>query len=349
MGNDGGSIPTRRELVKSASRVPTSAEAKATRLEQQEYAWSTCPLSHRPLAAPVVSDCGGKLYNKDAILEFLLPNPDGTGDAGKKDAEEYLAGRVGGLRDIVEVKFASDGEESGDVKEHNGNGRSSPKSGQKWVCPITTKALGPSNKAVYFVPCGHAFSETAVKEMGVGEKCLTCNESYSPENLVPILPTLPADIERLALRAKALKEQGLTHSLKKAPGASKKRKQKNVEATVATETSLPSIAAATDIAVAQVDANATMPPPPFKKGSIPPLTASTTTSKASTSIKNSATASLTAKVLEEERERTKRRKLGTNDNLKSLFSESPAGSKSKEGKSIDFMTRGYSIPAGAKR
>ncbi len=62
-------------------------------------------------------------------------------------------------------------------------------------------------------------------------------------------------------------------------------------------------------------------------------------------IQNVDTASLTAKVLAEEEEKNKRRKMAKNDNLKSLFS-------SKNGmdeKHIDFMTRGYSIPACAKR
>lgn len=61
-------------------------------------------------------------------------------------------------------------------------------------------------------------------------------------------------------------------------------------------------------------------------------------------IKNAATASLTAKVLEEGKQKQKRRKLEGNDNLKSLFSEH--GAARKDG---DFMTRGFLIPAGAKR
>ena len=67
--------------------------------------------------------------------------------------------------------------------------------------------------------------------------------------------------------------------------------------------------------------------------------------KSESSIKNQDTASLTAKVLAEQEERNKRRKLGANDNVKSLFS-------SKNGmdeKHLDFMTRGFSIPANAKR
>ena len=64
-----------------------------------------------------------------------------------------------------------------------------------------------------------------------------------------------------------------------------------------------------------------------------------------TGIKNAGTASLTAKVLAEEQGRNKRRKMGNNENLKGLFTSSTE----HQGKQSDFMTRGFSIPAGARR
>lgn len=108
-----------------------------------------------------------------------------------------------------------------------------------------------------------------------------------------------------------LKSQGITHSLKKTPGAGKKRKKTATaeEATVAEE--------------------------PLKKKS----------EKPESNIKNADTASLTAKVLAEQQERNKRRNLGANDNVKSLFSNK----NGMDEKHLDFMTRGFSIPANAKR
>ena len=52
-----------------------------------------------------------------------------------------------------------------------------------------------------------------------------CNEPYTPENIIPILPISQADKDRLEQRIQDLKSQGLTHSLKKAPGVGKKRKK----------------------------------------------------------------------------------------------------------------------------
>jgi hypothetical protein len=154
MGNDGGSIPKRNELVKEAAKALTTAQIKEAQNEQQEYAWSTDPLTRKPLARPVVSDAAGHLYNKDSIIEFLLKDDD---DAEKTEM------RVKGLKDVVEVKFEIEKGEEGER-------------GEKWVCPITGLRLGPGSKGVYLVPCGHAFAGSVVKEVA-GSVCLTVSLS----------------------------------------------------------------------------------------------------------------------------------------------------------------------------
>lgn len=127
------------------------------------------------------------------------------------------------------------------------------------------------------------------------------------------------DKERLEKRVHSLKEQGLAHSLKKTSGGSKKRKKNN-----ATAGSLVSDRIKEDSMMAKNPVNG---------------------ESAIGKINNGGTAALTAKVLAEQEERSKRRKMDSNHNLKSLFS-------SKNGmaeKHVDFMTRGFSIPADAKR
>ncbi|OCK73663.1 hypothetical protein K432DRAFT_447723, partial [Lepidopterella palustris CBS 459.81] len=160
MGNDGGSIPTRRELVKEAARALTTTQLKETQTEAASYAWSTDPITLKTLSLPVVSDCAGKLYNKDTILEYLLPSDD---EAAKLEAEKVLEGRVKSMKDVVEVKFEI---ESGvdSVAE-----RSAER--EVWVCPVSGRELGPGAKAVYLVPCGHAFAGSVVREVSA-EGCL---------------------------------------------------------------------------------------------------------------------------------------------------------------------------------
>lgn len=135
-----------------------------------------------------------------------------------------------------------------------------------------------------------------------------------------------------------LNSQGLTHSLKKAPGSNKKRKKNGSSAeSIASTTTGSEPVSAQDIGTAapkHQDAPKSGPD-------------SVTSTPAPSGIKNAATARLTARVLEEERERNKRRKMiGNNETIRSLFSSDSARERSKDS---DFMTRGYSIPTSAKR
>ena len=163
------SIPTRRELVREAARAPTTAQIKEVQREQQEHCWTTCPLSHKALARPIVSDSVGNLYNKDAVLQFLLPGDEGEGISSKSDCEEVLCGRVKSLRDVVELHFEIDTELSEHPSDRTNAHRHQRREG--WICPITAKPLGPSVKSVYIVPCGHVFAEEAIRQLK-GDKCL---------------------------------------------------------------------------------------------------------------------------------------------------------------------------------
>jgi hypothetical protein len=298
MGNDGGSIPTRRELVKEAAKNPSAAQVKESQHEQQEYQWTTDPISRQPLEPPVVSDSSGKLYNKATILEYLVEG------ARKEEAERETNGAVKSLKDVVEVKFEADDDVSVDSQQDK-----EVKSKKcAWKCPVTGDRLGPGSKAVYIVPCGHAFSGAAIKEVS-GEKCLTCDIEYASNDIIPINSVLDTDIARLSLRVKTLQEKGLSHSLKKASG-SKKRKKRDEQGVEAAE----------------------------EKGAASAKVNKTTTEDVKDKINNSATASLTAKVMQQQ-EQAKKRKM-ENENVKSLFSS--RDQTAAMGNSAGFMTRGFS-------
>lgn len=265
----------------------------------------------------MVSDCAGLLYNKDAILQFLLP-PEAT-TIDKEEYAKILQGRIKSLKDVVEVLFETDAECKGP--------------GERWICPVTAKELGPAVKAVHLVPCGHAFSHEAIKEVK-SEQCVQCNQIYEAENVIPILPVGKEDSVFLENRMERLAAMGLTHSLKKASGAGKKRKANGDGKAEGRVGGVEPDTAAKDVASV---------PSPAPRSSTPQSGVSTP--KVSHGIKDAATANLTAKVLEEEEAKNKRRKMmGENETLKSLFSKS-GGPKQKDG---DFMTRGYSIPANSR-
>lgn len=165
-------------------------------------------------------------------------------------------------------------------------------------------------RSVYIVPCGHAFSEEAVRETK-SDRCLQCDMEYTSENVIPILPTKESDKEQLVSRMAALAEKGLTHSLKKAPD-SKKRKKHHGD-------SLEKAA---------------------KKES------GKKAKKTHTGIQNAATAMLTSKVLEEQEGAQKRRKDNQSENIQSLFTSSSGKEKIKD---ADFLTRGFAFPSKTTR
>ena len=300
--------------MKEAARNPTATDLKEKHREHLAHRWSQCPVSHRALTKPIVSDYSGDLYNKDAVIQFLLPSE--VSPVDKEEYQKFIQGRIKSLKDVVEVIFEI---EQDTITKTD-----------KWICPITSKELGPAVKAVYIVPCGHAFSYEAIKEMNT-EQCSQCGTAYQSRDVVPILPSTETDKAQVGERIESLRSQGLTHSLKKAPG-SKKRK---ANGEVKTEDGDKS---------AKVGEKPKTREEKVLNGSIHRSGApqsGTSTPKPSNGIKNAATASLTARVLEEEDTKKKRRL--ENDNISSLYRK--PDSKHRDG---DFMTRGYSMAAKAK-
>lgn len=281
MGNDGGSIPKRRELVKEAARAPTISELKATAHESLSHAWTHDPLSSEPLDLDdTASDCRGRLYNYESVLKGLVPGDDG-GDAGEKangNDMTFAATGIKSLRDIVRLKF----------KRYTPAG---PNSKAIWACPVSLKELGPATKAVYIVPCGHVFADIAIKEITDQEHvCPECSESFDEQDIIPILPTDEAEVQKLHKRMEDLRSKGLTHSRKQDKSAKKKkRKAGDVEAS--------STGAGKD-----GESERQRKPPKPSKTDAPNRTGG---------INNPMTASLTAKVLAEQEERNKRRKLAS--------------------------------------
>ncbi|KAJ4423113.1 Replication termination factor 2 [Gnomoniopsis sp. IMI 355080] len=284
MGNDGGSIPKRRELVKDAARAPTVSELKATAFESLSHAWEHDPLSSEPLDMEnIASDCRGRLYNYESILKGLMPGE--AGDDGEERANghdmTFSATGIKSLRDIVRLKF----------KRYQPAGT---KEKDVWACPISLKELGPATKSVYIVPCGHAFAEVAIKEITDQEhNCPECSEPFEEQDIIPILPIEDAEVVKLARRMEDLRARGLTHS-KKQDKSMKKKKRKAEEQE------------AKDVLGNVKNGDADM-----RRQAKAAKTSKVDASSRIGGINNAMTASLTAKVLAEQEERNKRRKMAS--------------------------------------
>ncbi|TDZ35248.1 Replication termination factor 2 [Colletotrichum spinosum] len=273
MGNDGGSIPKRRELVKEAARALTVSELKANALESLGHAWSHDPLTTDPLGKEnIVSDWRGRIYNYETVLQNLMPSDEAPPAVPDSQELTFASTGIKSLRDIVKLKF----------HQHSTPGSKSV----VWTCPISLKELGPSVKAVYLVPCGHVFADVAIKEIQESV-CPECSESFERGNVIPILSADEGDLKRLAQRIDNLKAAGTSHSLKKDKKAGGKKKRKaEGDANEGVEGEAAQKRRAVDDAV------------PRKKKE----------SKIS-GINNPMAASLTAKVMAEQEELSKRRKI----------------------------------------
>jgi hypothetical protein len=284
MGNDGGSIPKRRELVKSAARAPTVSELKATALENLTHAWAYDPLTSEPLDMEnVVSDWRGRLYNYESVLRGLMPSGDDneatapTLAHGESPELSFTSTGIRSLRDVIKLK----------IKRYE---PSASKGQEVWACPVSLKELGPATKAVYLVPCGHVFADAAIKLIQE-DICPECSEKFEARDIIPILPTENVDLNHLTERISSLKASGLTHSLKKEKGNGKK-KRKAEEADGDGKSKSEKAGGSHR-----------------EQGSAVKATSKSNASTRVSGINNAMTASLTARVLAEQEERNKRRKL----------------------------------------
>jgi len=304
MGNDGGSIPKRRELVKEAARLPSASELKATAIESLTHLWSTCAISSEPLDYHnTVSDWRGRLYNYETILRCLMPASSSDDEERQsQEAIEFARSGIRSLKDVVKLRF-NIRKKDGSEKRGGGGGGGCE---EVLTCPLSMKELGANTRAVYVVPCGHVFAEIAMKELIAAEggggggggnnadsssennkkerSCPECSEPFVGRDIVPMVPIEEADLDRCAARIEELRALGLAHNLKKDKSAGGKKKKRKA---------------------AEEEENGTNGDGAAQKEKKQKKSRDDISSR----INNSMTASLTAKVLAEQDERNKQRKL----------------------------------------
>jgi hypothetical protein len=126
----------------------------------------------RPLQEPIVSCELGKLYNKDAIIEFLLDR------SAFGDGEE-ICGHIRSLKVRNTSLFCSTWVELAriqDVKTLSLTGNTAPKSGSPdsgvdrglFVCPLNLKEMTGVVPFVYLSTCGCVFSQAGLKAVSTG-------------------------------------------------------------------------------------------------------------------------------------------------------------------------------------
>ncbi|KAI8820451.1 Rtf2 RING-finger-domain-containing protein [Fimicolochytrium jonesii] len=198
MGCDGGSIPKRDELV----RVKKAAERADPRM-QLIVNWFFCALSKQPLTQPVVADALGKLYNKDAVLEYLL-NRGGYGDG------DLICKHITSFKDVTTLNltlnesYTAEADLSKNSATVLGNIDEKPMT-SRFACPITGKEMNGKSKFSYLATCGCVMADQALKNVPTNN-CLKCNLPYTADDVVPVNPTDEAVIQGLRDRMEFMKE-----------------------------------------------------------------------------------------------------------------------------------------------
>lgn len=186
MGCDGGTIPTRDELVKTKKKAiknPKDIEKAAK--------WNNCHLTQQPLRKPVVADLLGNIYNKEAIIEFLL------------DRSKYDGGpeHIKNLKDIKELNLADNPSYESNKQETSDEFSALNKS--QYICPVTGLELNGSFQFYFLFNCGCVFSKRAFKTLQNKFKCLTCEGEFKENDLIILNPgeeDVELNLSKLKLR-----------------------------------------------------------------------------------------------------------------------------------------------------
>ncbi|KZT61856.1 DUF602-domain-containing protein [Calocera cornea HHB12733] len=207
MGNDGGSIPDRRDLVRTKPKAEQADKQNQTRAQ-----WFFCALSKRPLQKPVVACELGKMYNKDAIVEYLL-------DKSIYGDGEKICGHIRSLKDVKTLTLTPNPSQTLPA----GSDLPFP----PFVCPLTMKEMLGSIPFVFLWSCGCVFSASGLRAIatpveeaerkseeaqgegsdkenirGKGEEkarqCPQCGKPYLEAQVVPLNPPTAVAEERLA-------------------------------------------------------------------------------------------------------------------------------------------------------
>ncbi|KAE8222253.1 hypothetical protein CF319_g4519 [Tilletia indica] len=167
MGADGGSIPRRDELVRTRGRDASSAAQDPALLLRA--LWTLCALSRTTLSKPIVSDATGRLYNKEAVVRFLLNRADP--EAERDPVDEAVAGHLKGLKDLHELTLEPNPayRRRGSPSSSSADAAAAAAATEEatdpfpFVCALTQKELNGKMRFVYLRSCGCVLAETGLR------------------------------------------------------------------------------------------------------------------------------------------------------------------------------------------
>jgi hypothetical protein len=239
MGCDGGTINASRADLVKVRKIEKHVNDKDT--AQGVVRFTTCAISQEPLKQPVVACRMGNLYNKEAILEYLL---------SKAPIPRFA--HIKTLKDVFAVKLTYP-EASAKDKGADGSTTSSATapvearmagvaSVRPFICPVTFLPANGRYPFVVKTSCGCIFSKKALLEvpsttcLGCGRMLPTDAKEAASEN-IPLLSMSGAELMQLKknLEEWQAKQKKLAKQKKEKAKADKKANKDNKDTTNSTE------------------------------------------------------------------------------------------------------------------
>ncbi|KAJ2384706.1 Replication termination factor 2 [Coemansia sp. RSA 2559] len=214
-------------------------DEKADRKNQLIAMYYHCALSKQPLEAPIVGDGLGRLYNREAVLEYLLGKST-FGDGAQ------VCRHIKGSKDIKTLNAKENpafkkGKTSTAILSFD------QQLVAPFVCPVTLKEMNGNVPFEFLWSCGCVFSAQARKEMPEGS-CVVCSEPCKLNDVVPVNSQDPDVLDSLrknmdARRHAEKSKRKLRKSEKDKPKQKRARQCERTEATASLPLDLPATGA----------------------------------------------------------------------------------------------------------
>lgn len=221
MGLDGGTYITRSDVLRRQSwalaqqdtsrstrggnaTTATPPSSEADQQSRRAMQWSTCTLSGQPLRTEVVADYLGALYNREAVLEFLLMR---SGILADDDSEHRYANMLRQAeaalshlrtkKDIFTVHLLADSGPAAAMSKQAAEPAI-------YECPLQHVRCDMQQFSA-LSSCGHIFSDRALKQV-TDACCPLCSTAFANDNIIAVngTPEAVAGLRRTLLaRTKA--------------------------------------------------------------------------------------------------------------------------------------------------
>jgi hypothetical protein len=196
MGGDGGSIPTRTDLVKMRKKKEDADPHYLAQLR-----WNYCSMSQEPLIMPVAMDELGNLFSKETVVKFLLKRKE-AGEDSHIPGHEHIRG----LKDLITLNLTANASMT-TAEKKDANTADADKLLARWSCPITNMETNGKNKFVALRGCGCVFADKALRQVP-SEVCLRCSKPFVMDDVIVLVGNTEETLEnRVRMENRRTKQQ----------------------------------------------------------------------------------------------------------------------------------------------